>query len=849
MNVLRCVLLTCALGLSGCGGGGSNADAGLGSGTSITATPRTLTFTSELGEALPAAQYIQVTYKGAGLAVGHPPEETEIGWIEVIDNGGTEGSHSIGIRPTSAPASIGQRDTTFRIVTARADGTLVKFADVEIVQNVVASSFTGSADPASLAFLAASGGALPTPKTAVLVLSDGTVTGASDDVGWLSVTTTASSVTASITSTSNAAVTSNGTITVQVQRPSGTVKYVQIPVSYTLVPGLDVDPSLLSFAAFAGSAITPTPATRSFAITGSDHLDWTAASTEPWLALGQTSGVGEATVNFTLDHSGLDVGEHAARIDVYDAFSDRTESINVTLVVSHPQVVVLPNPVTFTVNAASAAGATTKAVMVGDNGDAGISASIAWSVASINKPWLTASPMNGGSRPATELTLSLDPGEVQQLENGLHWAEVGIGYTDAGGVERTTVIGVTLILELPRAKYVAPYIAIAGRADTAIVRGQGFTGLQAAQVTIDGSAPTGFELLSDTEFRVSYPALAAGPHPVAIDNALDIDVSDAELVALAPQDRPAGAFSYAMRSEPNRVVFDDERGTLYVVAGPVTNLERFQVVDGAWVRLPDLGFTRVNDVALSPDGDTLYILAMRELYSLDLDDPLALPELLHTRPETFWQDYYYKIGVTNDGDAHITLQSACCNGNQEPIVKWLAGSSTLWSYGPIAGGYASRVIPSGDGRLAVIGSAYHYRYVAGVAGLTPVSGRLIDAVNTDASRLSELGEVYDLDYGLLGRVSPDDAYVAFGRRPDRAYAFRAHNQALDLGDEVLVFDPTAPLESGFYPEVARVALGEAANMETGMSTGGALPVTVSADGRTFFLRTWDKLIIVPVPAE
>jgi hypothetical protein len=846
----RHVLLALALAVSACGGGGgSDTDAGTG-GTSISVTPRTLTFTSELGEPLPPVQDIQVTYQGAGLLVGFPPEETEVGWIEVFDNGGTVGSHSLGIRPSSAPAAIGQRDTTFRIVTSRDDGTLVKFADVEVVQQVIASTFTAGANPDALTFLAASGGALPATKSAVLVLSDGTVTGAADDVAWLSVTVTGTTVTASITSTANAASTRAGTITVEVQRPSGSLKYVQIPVSYTLVPGLAVDPAVLPFSAFAGSSVAPLPSTRSFAITGSSNLDWTASSNQPWLVLAQTSGTGPGTVNFTLDHSGLAAGTHPARIDVYDAFSDRTKSVDVTLVVSHPEIVSQPSSAVFTVDAASSASSLTKAVMIGDNGDAGIAASISWTIASINKPWLTASPAAGASKPATELTLALDAAEVAELEDGLHWAEVSIAYTDAGGVERTTIVGITLLLELPRARTIAPYTAIAGRADRAIVRGAGFTGLQASQVSLGGTAPTSFEVISDTEFRVGYPGLAAGNYAVAVDNVLEVDVSDAELVALAPQDRPSAVFTYELRSEPNRLVFDDQRGTLYVVAGPMTNLERFQVVDGAWTRLPDLGFTRVNDVALSPDGKALYILAMRELYSLDLDDPLAAPVLHHTRPETFYEDYYYKIGVTNDGYAHMTLRSQCCTGNLEPVVKWALGEPFVYSYGPISQvAFASRVVPSGDGRLAVIGSAYHYRYVDGVAGLGPVSGKLIDAVNTDASQLSELGEINGLDYTPLGRVSLDDAYVAFGRRSDRAYAFRAHNQALDLGDEVLVFDPTAPLETGFYPEIARIALPEAANMEDGMSAAGALPVTVSADGRTFFLRTWDKLIIVPVPAE
>jgi hypothetical protein len=655
-------------------------------------------------------------------------------------------------------------------------------------------------------------------------------------VPWLSVATAGTTVTATISTTADAPSTRDGIIAVYAERASGSIRQVAVPVSFTLGPAMVLNPTVLAFEAAAGDSAAPMPDTRSFTIDGS-NLDWTASSNQDWLVLGQTSGNAPGTIDFTVDHSGLPGGEHAALISVHDAFSDRTRTIGVTLLVKAAQLVLNPAQATFVIDAASTAADLTQAVSVGD--DAVGDDPISWSVTSVSAPWLEAAPASGSSRPAAELTLSLDTSQFTAVGNGVHDATVTLAYSDAGGTPQTRVVNVQLDLNIPHVDAVMPYLGIVDVAGNVVLHGEGLGTLTADQVTVGGVTPTSFDVLSDKAVRLGLPGFAAGTYEIEIpDNTLGQDFSTARLEVIAAQERPYAVFPLDHHAVTGRLLFDDERETLYVADLTLPGVSRYRHAMGAWTELPAFEIPQIRDIALSHDGSTLHILADRQIYALDLDDPLATPETVHTNtayPDSPW--LYLKMAIA--GDTALISSQYCC------AFTWEPGSSVTQIVQPPISA-SSLVLGSGDGSRVYLPASTMHRYSAATGQFTALQSSYdVTAVNQDGSRLMNFNWVMDDDLTVVGLVRKRWMYGVFARRSDRIYAFRAEYTDLDSGLNVYVVDPTGtPDADNVLPEIRRIAIPGPDIPYTAMDAINS-PTAVSADGRTFFIQGQDKLLIVP----
>jgi hypothetical protein len=107
-------------------------------------------------------------------------------------------------------------------------------------------------------------------------------------------------------------------------------------------PVLDVSRTGMNFSAtFDGG----NPAAKSFTISngGTGTLSWTASDNVNWLTLSETSGTGSATINVSVNKSGLSVGTYQGKITVSSTgASGSPKTINVTLKVTFDPITPKP---------------------------------------------------------------------------------------------------------------------------------------------------------------------------------------------------------------------------------------------------------------------------------------------------------------------------------------------------------------------------------------------------------------------------------------------------------------------------------------------------------------------------
>ena len=163
-----------------CGGGDS---------TSISVSTTGVTFTAEVGAAAPATQNVHATFRGDGVLVGYPPEVSAPSWLSVNAIGQTATTIDVSLRVTDT-ATSGTRTTTLRFVTGKADGSQIKFADVQVTC-IITAPFRATAP--AMTFSAVGGAAQP-PEPAlgytVAIQGDQARWRASASQPWLSLSRT-----------------------------------------------------------------------------------------------------------------------------------------------------------------------------------------------------------------------------------------------------------------------------------------------------------------------------------------------------------------------------------------------------------------------------------------------------------------------------------------------------------------------------------------------------------------------------------------------------------------------------------------------------------------------------------
>jgi glucose/arabinose dehydrogenase len=294
------------------------------SGPTLTVTPSSLSFTGVAGGADPAAKTLTVA---SGSLSWTASENAP--WLSLAAAGGT-------ITATAQSGALAPGTYTTDI-TVSAPGAAGSPKTIPVTFVVEPPPTTLTVSPGSLSFSAVQGGASPAAKT--LTVGAGALAWtASENVGWLSLSTAGNEITVTPSVAGLTAGTYTTDVTVSAPGAIGSPKTV--PVTFTVdppPPALAVSPASLSFSATEGGA-NPGSKDINVSNSGGGTLSFTVSDDAPWLSVSPGSGSAPATVAVSPSIAGLARGSYTATVTVTAAgAAGSPKTVGVTLTVDPPR--------------------------------------------------------------------------------------------------------------------------------------------------------------------------------------------------------------------------------------------------------------------------------------------------------------------------------------------------------------------------------------------------------------------------------------------------------------------------------------------------------------------------------
>lgn len=212
---------------------------------------------------------------------------------------------------------------------------------------------------------------------------------------------------------------------------------VRIPIASNAscggAPTLAVTPASLSFAVTEGG--TTSPQAISIANSGTGALNWAASENIPWLSLNATSGAAPASVQATVNASGLSPGSYTGQITFASGQAQNSpQVINITLQVNPtanaPVLQVSPASLSFTANNGETPQAQSLAIANGGTG------TLTWTAIE-NIAWLSLNATSGTGTAALEVAVN-----PSGLGNGTHSGQIIINAP--GAADSPRIINVSL---------------------------------------------------------------------------------------------------------------------------------------------------------------------------------------------------------------------------------------------------------------------------------------------------------------------------------------------------------------------------------------------------------------------
>ncbi len=597
-----------------------------------------------------------------------------------------------------------------------------------------------------------------------------------------------------------------------------------ITVSYT-VSGLSASSSTVNLSALEtlGSAAAPIDLSNAAgSASWTSSIAYTGVGPSGWLTLTPPSAPSlPATINFS--GGPLAPGTYTATATL----SAGTDSlpVGVTYIVIKA-LTPAPASLSYTIGDAPVPGDLTRDVTF-----AATTPAVNWSAAA-NVPWLSVTA-SGNTGASNHLTAGLVPAQVDALSNGDYLGLITV--TPSTGT--VTTIPVTLTVARTQVNAVAPYIAIAGVAGNVIVRGENL--LQSSDVLFDAQGAAGqISVVSSTEIRAAYPALAAGTYAVkAVKNGAN-SRSLANLVVVSAPTYISRTLDYPDVGSKNlQVLFYDAERTALVVGDP-TKLIRYAFTTD-WQAPTSIAISSLRGAALSVDGKKLLAIvdtAVKEV------DPASLAVGATTTGSGLGFEFLKDIVVPNDGKALITT-GVNGSGFSDFYFYSTLGPTLTHGSGPYFG------VPgiSGDGSLTVIVQgglsppAPVLKYLAStdtfaaagidLAGVTP------PALDRTGTRIVlERTRVVDGTFAALGALPATTLAAVLKADGSRAYTF-------DSSGSLRTFDLSgaAPGTGVVYPEVLPATTLAGSPGTTGVK------MVISPDGGTIFLAGDARIVIQTTP--
>jgi hypothetical protein len=399
------------------------------------------------------------------------------------------------------------------------------------------------------------------------------------------------------------------------------------------------------------------------------------------------------------------------------------------------------------------------------------------------------------------------------------------------------------------------------------LRGHGFAIGDAVTIGATAIPISSVSYYSDSDMVVSYPPLAAGTYPIAI-NAGGVSYSTT-LTVVDPTAFPATFLSYPAITPTaiQSLEYDGQRNALFVLlaTGGQPVLLRY-AFDGSNWSSPTMASTPgMQQVHLSPDGTKLLALISiptSQLASIAELDPITLSQTANTAlPSSVAgiqaagsPDSWFSLA--NDGNALVVLNSAVITGPATEGFSEFAflfgTSSRVFSLLPIqsTGLVPIAAVSSGDGNIVEFG--YEYNASGGtVSGFSNLplggfgsSGDLSGDKFVMPNPYSTLPGVYSSGVDSPMGYLPATEGAVINSAGTRVYVIE--QTQLDSSPDLHIFDSSAAASVSVpnYPELTPdLPLAG----DPGISSSLAPLLTISTDSGTVFVAGANGIAVQPVP--
>jgi hypothetical protein len=403
---------------------------------------------------------------------------------------------------------------------------------------------------------------------------------------------------------------------------------------------------------------------------------------------------------------------------------------------------------------------------------------------------------------------------------------------------------------------VTPHAATAGVAGQVLIRGQALGAVTSVRF---GDTPAStVAVVSPTEVRASYPALAAGSYPVALNGgAVGFTGS---MVAVAAPNFAAQMLTYP-GTAPQRIsalLYDDERRALLVglsfPSSPGDNrIVRYTNANGTWsgvaVSVPNL-----RDAVLANDGSRVIAVTDTTVQELAADTLLSLRSV-PAPAISLAGAALRRIALANNGRAVIATGGNNVSGNA-PAFLYTVLSGTFAPFN--ASGIGTQGEAGAPGLIASADGSHVYV----TQSVTPAQAVLDYNASTDSVTTTTLALVHKPDQALAldqragrlvaysGGANPrlfDSSFNGLGTIPLAPLAVSINRQAtrayvLDAGSMFFVFDLTAGTSGGNL-----VQLGNSQIISTPGTADTSIKSVVTADGKISFMAGVRGVVVIPNP--
>jgi len=848
MSVLALFLMTA------CGGGGGGAPAA----GDISVSSSSVTFLANRNGQLPQSQNVSISYSNSNTAavlVGWPNEQNFVqpSWMSISPSDLTGSSSPLSLRlsVSTTNMSAGTYTTRVRIVTADANGGLLDLKDINVTY--IVSDLVPS--PTSLSFTHVQGASLPAAQnlqinvgaTSGLNWNASVSYGSSQVSGWLSLDKS-TGVTPDTIVVTPAMVNTPGTHQATITLTSGSSS-VAVPVSYQVRPPMIsvATAGPITFSAVAGQAQLPTAQSISLTTEGSLPVGYTASinylTTETnWLQLGSTAGTAPANISASISRTNLATGLHSADIVIQPTNgSSAPSAVRVTFTITSAIMSIDANNISLSIDSStSGQSALSQTITASDNG-----VQLNWT-ATPDSSWIQLSNASGDTRTSNQTVLSIDASALVAQNGSVFNGNVQFTYTDVVSGNPVNInLPVTVTVSLPQMQHIAPYVGFTGRQSMAVVRGSGFNNVSTADVKVGGLSPASVSIVNDTEMRIMPPVFnTAGRYEVSIDNALNLDVSMAELVVV---DVPAySAQSFTLAELPRHLIHDPERNAVFFTSWSTGTLTRVQYSTGSGWTSTSISIPMALDLALSNDGSELLVTAggvgasqQDMLHHID-PSTLAINSTVQAETSSPYYDLLGFIGTFNDGDILLFDTNQWTSARSYPALQTRSSPSIHSPQATVSLDRSRMLIGGTNSSTSTYGYDANTRNFTGLTLNSSFFRTQYIGMSSDASRIMDKNQVYDSTYTSLGALNNGGADVwSLAVSPDGT---RAYTMPL-LSTSVSVWDISGT--SGPFPQV-----GSPIDISiSGVSDFTPYKTFISQDGGTLFVlsNTGLYLQIVPIP--